>query len=127
MRHTVLIVDDSKLARMAIGRALQAIQPDWPRTEAANADEAIALVRSTDIHIALLDYNMPGRDGLALAAELAAIRPGMPIAVISANYQDEIVNGATRLGATFLVKPVADAALRGFITEAGAKLSGARQ
>lgn len=126
MRHTVLIVDDSKLARMAIGRALQAIEPGWTRTEAANADEALAHVRDSTVDIALLDYNMPGRDGLALAAELAAIRPGMPIAVISANYQDEIVNGARQLGATFLNKPVADAALREFIAAAGARLTGGK-
>ena len=118
MKRTVLIVDDSKLARMAIGRALIAIQPEWTRIEATNADEAVALAQSADIDIALLDFNMPGRDGLVLAAELNALRPSMPIAVISANYQDEIVNGAAKLGATFMVKPVTDAPLRAFITAA---------
>lgn len=119
MKRTVLIVDDSKLARMAIGRALAAIQPEWNRVEATNADEALALMEVSPADIALLDFNMPGRDGLVLAAELNALRPMMPIAVISANYQDEIVTGTAKVGATFMVKPVTDAPLRAFI--AGAK------
>lgn len=124
MKRSILIVDDSKLARMAIGRALMAIQPDWTRIEAANADEAIAVAQASAIDVALLDFNMPGRDGLTLASELIAIRPGMPIAVVSANYQDEIVQGTTGLGATFLVKPVTDATLRAFVTTAIAALEG---
>jgi CheY-like chemotaxis protein len=39
----------------------------------------------------ILDYNMPGRDGLALAEELRARFPTMPIAVATANVQDEII------------------------------------
>ena len=46
--------------------------------------------------IALLDFNMPGRDGLALAAELRALKPDMPLALISANTQHEIVLAGAR-------------------------------
>ena len=43
---------------------------------------------------------MPGRDGLALAAEIRACDPGMPLAVISANVQKEIVDaGPGQVGA----------------------------
>jgi Response regulator containing CheY-like receiver domain and AraC-type DNA-binding domain len=41
--------------------------------------------------MALIDFNMPGRDGLQLAADLRVVHPGMPLAVVSANHQDEIV------------------------------------
>ena len=75
MTYKVLIVDDSKLARMAVNKALNALQPDWTRVEAANADEALEAVRSTDVDLAVLDFNMPGRDGLSLAEELHALRP----------------------------------------------------
>ena len=124
MQHHVLIVDDSKLARMAIKRAVKSIHPAWTSADAANADEAMELVRTGSIDIALVDFNMPGRDGLALASELLAVRPDLPVAVISANYQDEIVSGTKRLGATFLVKPVSEAALRGFLDEATVKIAG---
>ena len=35
----ILIVDDSKLARMAVAKMLGNLHPDWTRVEAANADE----------------------------------------------------------------------------------------
>lgn len=125
MSYKVLIVDDSKLARMAVNKALSALQPGWTRVEAANADEALQAVRSTDVDLALLDFNMPGRDGLSLAEELRALRPAMPIAIISANYQTEIVNRTRDIGAAFLPKPLTTEALQGFLEEARARLDGA--
>ena len=70
MTYKVLIVDDSKLARMSVVKALSALHPDWPRLEAANADEALMHIDQQHPDIVLLDFNMPGKDGLAFAAEL---------------------------------------------------------
>jgi YesN/AraC family two-component response regulator len=67
--YKVLIVDDSKLARMAVVKALNALRPDWLRVEAANADEALARINEQSPDIVLLDFNMPGKDGLVFAAE----------------------------------------------------------
>src|ERR1700744_2416396 len=104
MSYKVLIVDDSKLARMAIVKALRALHPDWTHVEAANADDAAAVAKQTAIDVTLLDYNMPGRDGLVFATELREIRPTMPVAIISANHQKEIVSSAHAVGAAFLPK-----------------------
>ena len=123
MAYRVLVVDDSKLARMAVAKALKAVQPDWSRVEAANADEALALVKSDAFDMAIIDFNMPGRDGLQLAAEMLSLRPGMPLAVISANHQIEVVTRAKEVGATFLQKPLAEKALADFATEAVKRLS----
>ncbi len=68
---------------------------------------------------------MPGRDGLELAAELLAGNPGMPVAVISANHQSEIVARAREVGAIFLTKPITEQALGEFIDGAVGKLEGA--
>src|SRR5579875_1083332 len=70
MTITVLIVDDSKLARIVAAKALTVLQPDWARQEASNAEEALAAIAGGTIDVALLDFNMPGRDGLDLAAEI---------------------------------------------------------
>jgi DNA-binding NarL/FixJ family response regulator len=127
MTYKLLIVDDSKLARMSAAKALNSIYPDWTRVEAANADEAMELVASGSIDIALLDFNMPGRDGLQLATELKAGRPAMPIAVVSANHQDEIVARAKAIGAAFLPKPLTQTALEGFLMAAVSQLELARK
>ncbi|GIL40872.1 hypothetical protein TMPK1_31090 [Rhodospirillales bacterium TMPK1] len=122
MTYKVLIVDDSKLARMAVGKALNSLQPSWTRLEAANADEAIASVKDNAPDIVLLDFNMPGRDGLALAADLNKLHPEMPLAVISANIQDEIVARARAIGAAFLPKPLTEQALADFLSAAQLRL-----
>jgi CheY-like chemotaxis protein len=125
MKYRVLVVDDSKLARMAVAKALNALHADWARLEAANADEALALAETDSFDLAILDFNMPGRDGLVLAAELLALKPGMPLAVISANHQVEVVTRAREVGATFLQKPLTEKALAEFLAEATKRLAAA--
>jgi CheY-like chemotaxis protein len=83
----------------------------------------LVLVQTTEVDITVLDFNMPGRDGLMLAAELRELQPTMPVAVISANHQTEIVTRARLTGATFLSKPVTQDALAVFLTDALARLN----
>jgi len=123
MSYRVLVVDDSKLARMAVAKALTAAHPDWKRVEAANADEALSFAKSDSFDLAILDYNMPGRDGLTLAAELIALKPALPLALISANHQVEVVTKAREVGATFLQKPLTEKALVDFLTDAARRLA----
>lgn len=125
MTYKVLIVDDSKLARMAVAKALSSLHPDWTRVEATNAEEALALAQQSAPDIALLDFNMPGRDGLELAADFRGLNPDMPVALISANLQQEIVANAGDAGATFLPKPLTQEALAGFLATAIERLKAA--
>ena len=121
----ILVVDDSKLARMAVAKALNAVHPDWTRIEASSADEALAAVKNQSPDIAVLDFNMPGRDGLTLAAEVRALHPSTQVAIISANHQQEVVDRARALGAGFLPKPLTEQALRDFLAGAELKLKAA--
>jgi DNA-binding NarL/FixJ family response regulator len=109
----VLIVDDSKLARMAVIKALDSLRPDWTRLEAANAQSAL---EAPDV--AVLDFNMPTKDGLTLAAEVKQLQPQIHLAVISANQQIEVVRRAEAAGATFLPKPLTVMALGAFLDKA---------
>ena len=122
MAVTVLVVDDSKLARIVAGKAIAALKPDWQRVEAGSAAEALAIVAAQQVDLAVLDFNMPDKDGLQLAAELRALYPQMPIAIITANIQDEIIARARSLNATFVGKPVTEAAISGFISGAALRL-----
>lgn len=118
MGQKVLIVDDSKLARMAVTKALNSLYPDWTTVEAPNADEAINRVKESSPDFVLLDFNMPGKDGIALASELAALDPKMRVAIISANQQVEVINRTRAAGATFLPKPLTERALSDFLNSA---------
>jgi CheY-like chemotaxis protein len=116
--YKVLIVDDSKLARMAVLRVLNALHPEWTSLEAANAEQALACAKQESPDFVLLDFNMPGTDGLALAAELRTLDTRPNIAIISANHQIEVVNRTHAIGATFLRKPLTEKALANFLNDA---------
>jgi CheY-like chemotaxis protein len=118
MTQKILIVDDSKLARMAVNKALNSLRPDWTRMEASSADEALALIRNEAPDIALLDFNMPGKDGLSLAVEIRALAPQISLAVISANHQMEVIDRARAAGAFFLAKPLTEKSLGDFLNTA---------
>lgn len=122
MQYKVLIVDDSKLARMVMASALRRIRPEWELVEATNADDAVTAISSEAVDIALVDFNMPGMDGLELVAKIRKARPAMPIAVVSANLQDEIVGRARELHAAFVAKPLTDEALAAFLSGAALRL-----
>jgi len=124
MIYKLLIVDDSKLARMAVIKALSSCYPDWPRVEAGNAADALTAVKQEKPHIAIVDFNMPNRDGLELVVDLRALTPDMPIGVISANHQQAVVDRARALGASFLPKPLTEQSLREFLTSAAQRLQG---
>ena len=118
MIYKLLIVDDSKLARMAVIRALNNSYPDWPRVEAGSAADAMRAAEQDAPDIALIDFNMPGGDGLNLVEGLRRNHPNMPIALISANHQQQIIDRTKQLGATFLPKPLGDEDLGRFLTGA---------
>ena len=122
MSRTVLIVDDSKMARMVVKSILAKTKADWQTAEAANAQEALDLLATIAVDIALIDFNMPDRDGLSLAAEIRATSPDMPIAILSANAQDAILARARELDAAFVEKPLSEDTLADFLSGAALRL-----
>ncbi|WP_333573858.1 response regulator [Sphingomonas sp.] len=126
MSVTVLIVDDSKLARIVAGKALAELQPEWQKTEAGSAAQALEVIAAQRVDVALIDFNMADRDGLELAGELHAQRPDMPIAIVTANIQDEIIARAREIGAAFVAKPVNADSLEAFLSGAALRLRAAK-
>jgi len=120
--HVVLIVDDSRLARMVMVNALGRLRPDWITRQADGAEEAVASLKAEQADIVFIDFNMPGRDGLTLTAELRERWPDMPIAVVSANMQDDVMARARELDAAFMPKPLTDETLGAFLSGAVLRL-----
>ena len=63
-RMKILIVDDDDVDRMAVRRALKATGLDVLVTEAEDAEGALARLEREHFDCTLLDYRMPGSDGL---------------------------------------------------------------
>jgi CheY-like chemotaxis protein len=118
MTYKVLIVDDSKLARMAAIKAIASSHPNLKRVEAGSSSDALKAMKQDAPEIALVDFNMPEVDGLSLVADLRKLSAEMPIAVISANHQQEVIDRTEALGATFLPKPLSEKALAAFLETA---------
>jgi DNA-binding NarL/FixJ family response regulator len=80
VRRTVLIVDDHAAFRAAASELLRAEGFDVVG-EAAEGESAVALTRSLGPDIVLLDVQLPGLDGFAIADQLAEL-PRTPAVVL---------------------------------------------
>ncbi|MFA5183270.1 MAG: PAS domain S-box protein [Syntrophales bacterium] len=80
-KEHILLIDDEK-ELVDIGEKML-ISLGYAVSKGGNADEALNLFRKDPLHYDLLitDMTMPGMTGLALAAEVRAIRPSLPIAL----------------------------------------------
>ncbi|AWB08295.1 response regulator (plasmid) [Azospirillum humicireducens] len=115
MGKTAIIVDDSKLSRMHVRAMVLRNKPDWSVVEAANGDELFKTLQDTPVDVAIIDYNMPGDNGVETAAKLRAGHPNVHIAIITANAQDAVVSGIRALGAAFMPKPLEEEQVARFL------------
>jgi DNA-binding NarL/FixJ family response regulator len=111
---SVAIADDQTLVRAGF-RALLDSEPDITVVaEAADGDEALALVRTHRPQVVLMDIRMPGLDGLEATARITA-DPALActrVVVLTTFELDEYVFGALRAGASgFLLKDLEPADL----------------
>ncbi|WP_035692592.1 response regulator [Azospirillum halopraeferens] len=116
---TVLVVDDSRLAREMVSGAIAALHPDWTIVTAVDGDDALNRLAEAAPAAALVDFNMPGMDGLTLAGHLRERMPQLPVGILTANVQDALRRKAEELGCRFIPKPVTVDKIRTFFTGAG--------
>jgi len=103
----VVIADDQALMRAAFRTILEAAQIEVAG-EAANGDEAVALVRAQRPDVVVMDVRMPGSDGLRATAHVAAVAPATRVLVLTTFDLDDYLFGALQAGAAgFLLKNAA--------------------
>jgi len=79
----ILVADDHPIVRFGLKQVL-ASEPDLVVAgEASTGDEALALARSLDWDVAILDFSMPGRSGFDLIEDLTREFPKRPLLVLS--------------------------------------------
>ena len=94
----ILIVDDHRMFREGI-RTRLARHPRFRVVgEAANADEALAVMRDASPAIVVLDIRMPSVSGIELARRLRADWPEVKILVLSGYDFDQYVRALARIG-----------------------------
>lgn len=109
--YRVLVVDDSDFSRNNIASMLEDTRYNVIG-EAANAKEAINILKDRKAHIAIVDVVMPEISGIELAEKLNGMFRDINIVMISSLAQENIIMDAISAGAAdFLQKPFDRSAL----------------
>jgi len=117
MQKSILVVDDSMVSRLMVKSIIGTEFPDANIFEAASGDDALDKIKSVEhIDIALVDFNMPGFDGLELFSRLADAVNIEKKALLTANIQENIKQRTESAGITFINKPINEDAIRAFIS-----------
>jgi DNA-binding NarL/FixJ family response regulator len=96
----ILIVDDHPLIREGLANVLAELDSGARVFEAASADEAVAaFAQHAPLSLVLLDLGLPGAQGMSLLEQLRGTRPDVPVVVLSANDQRDVVLAAIDAGA----------------------------
>jgi len=112
---TVLLVDDSKVARMMTRKVIESQLTGWTVIEAASGEEGLERLADAAPDFVILDVNMPGMGGMEAARRMRALAPAVHITMLTANIQDPVRHQAEDLGVGFLTKPVRDGELLNFL------------
>ena len=108
---TLLIADDHPLFREALRGVALRLLPGARIREAENADALYAMVDAEpDADLLLLDLNMPGTQGFSALVHLRAAHPQLPVAMVSAREEPEVMRRALDHGAMGFIPKSSDAA-----------------
>jgi two-component system response regulator AtoC len=101
----VLLVDDDASTRK-VARANLALE-GFDVIPASSGAEALARLAETDPLALVSDLKMPDMDGIALMERVHAVRPSLPVVLVTAHATIETAVRAMRLGALhYLTKPI---------------------
>jgi DNA-binding NtrC family response regulator len=95
---TVLLVDDSSVARLAVARRLEDEGLDV-RTACSAAEARAVDVATCDC--AIIDVDLEDTSGPDLATELRGMSPSLPVAFFTAGATDELVERSQVQGPVF--------------------------
>ncbi|HEY7097903.1 MAG TPA: response regulator [Terriglobales bacterium] len=94
----ILIVDDSLLVRQRLRDLLQQ-HADWKVCgEAVNGRDAVDKARELNPDVIVLDFLMPGMDGLQAAREIGKVVPSIPILMFTMHMSRQLVHEAQKAG-----------------------------
>lgn len=104
-RPSILVTDDDPVARETLR---EIFEPQGFRTLLAESgEEAIDIVRGQDVHLALMDMNLPKLSGLETIHIVRQIKGIIPMILITADSDDNLLRKALSAHAfCVLAKPV---------------------
>ena len=120
MSMRILIAEDETIIRLDLRAMIERAGLEVC-AEARDGEEAVALARSAEPDLALLDVKMPKLDGIEAARQILDERP-IPIVMVTAYGEAELVSRAVEAGVFgYLVKPFRESDLLPAIATARAR------
>jgi two-component system, NarL family, invasion response regulator UvrY len=115
----ILIADDHAIVRAGLKQFI-ADQLDMEVAgEAATGAETIALVRTQEFDIVLLDISMPDKNGIDTLKAVKHIKPDLPVLILSAHAEEQYAVNLLRAGASgYINKETASTQLVGAVRTA---------
>lgn len=98
----ILIVDDSIVARMGIKRMLEGEVASMD--EASNGSEALEKLKANTYDCILMDYLMPGLNGMVTLKIIKQKGIQTPVIIISANQQEATIAKFYEIGVDMMMK-----------------------
>jgi DNA-binding NtrC family response regulator len=114
----ILIIDDDQHMRKACSRVLS--KAGWDVACAETGDEGLRTIQNATepIDAILLDQLMPGMSGMDVLAEVQAMKPSIPVIIMTGSVTDESAAELKKKGAfACLPKPFTPEQLRNIIQE----------
>lgn len=99
----LILADDHTLFREALCYYLRQCADDIEIHEASDLEGALAAVRRENPDLIVLDFMMPGMDGVEGIRRAKREFPGTPLVVLSGNISQEETAGALAAGATSII------------------------
>jgi two-component system cell cycle sensor histidine kinase/response regulator CckA len=99
----VLLVEDDLLVREIAERVLH--RAGWTVLCADSAEDALEVFQNSPCDLMISDVAMPGMDGVALARQIWASRPDLPVVLTSGYEHPAIEDGYGSRNFVFLTKP----------------------
>jgi DNA-binding NarL/FixJ family response regulator len=110
-----LIVDDSELVRQGLRGVLQ-VNPDWEVCgEAADGLAGVEMLKTTQPNVVILDFQMPGINGLETARRMSSVAPNVPILLFTQHASAELEQHAREAGIRSVVSKTNAFAMIGII------------
>jgi len=110
-----LIVDDSELVRQGLRSVVQA-HPEWEVcAEAADGMTGVEMFKNLQPDVVILDFQMPGMNGLDTARRMSAITPAIPIVMFTQHASAELEHHAREAGIRSVVSKMNAFAMVGII------------
>ncbi|MDQ7780062.1 MAG: response regulator [Planctomycetota bacterium] len=101
----ILIVDDDPGVAEVVAAQLE--RAGFLTRCVYSGEEALRVLRESEFDVVLLDYSMPGMNGVEVLREIKGSHPRTSVIMVSGAPPPEVVAEALRLGALeYLFKPV---------------------